>query len=120
MLAVAHDARLDRPPEGAKDGIPQRVHLENAARRGVKAAVAALEGPGEPPAEIAYLRDWYDELARGRSYNGMTGTPNPITYSEVDAWARLTQRAVTPEEVNALLRLDSATLHPDAYLKETA
>lgn len=35
---------------------------------------------------------------------------NPITYQEIDAWARLTRNAVSPFEVSCLRDLDGIRL----------
>jgi hypothetical protein len=35
---------------------------------------------------------------------------NPITYTEVEAWSRLTRTFPTPWEVSALMRIDDAVL----------
>lgn len=56
------------------------------------------------PAEVAYLWEWFMELERVRCYNEVG--PQPLTYSELDAWARMTGRAPSPAEVDALLALD--------------
>lgn len=38
--------------------------------------------------------------------------PAPITYQDVDAWARLMDRQPEPYEVDALMKLDSAMRNP--------
>ena len=43
--------------------------------------------------------------------------PNPLTYQEVQAWARLTQRHPSPDEVRLLMRLDDRMLA--AFRKNT-
>lgn len=86
-----------------------RAQLEVAAARGSVRARAALEGPPAPP-ELEYLLGWAIELGEGRRY-GMNG-PEPISYTDIDAWARLTGRAPAPHEVQALVLLDRARLFP--------
>ena len=79
---------------------PRREHFERAAERGSAAARAALEGP-EIPDAVAYLYAWAMEL-HGRSGADMAG-PALLSYQTVEAWARLTDRRVMPEEVTVLL-----------------
>ena len=66
-------------------------------------ARAALEGPGLPE-EIAYLWEWFRELDGARGSNGFG--PMPVSYAELDAWARLTGRHTLPWEVRWLMLLD--------------
>lgn len=67
----------------------------------------ASTGKGERPAAIAYLLDWFHDLA-GRRTVGMA--PNPITYADIEAWSRLTDTKPTPWQVSVLVRLDDAML----------
>lgn len=57
------------------------------------------------PAALAHLWEWFCELSGARSGNG--GGPNPISYSEVMAWALLTGRAPAPQDVRAIMALDA-------------
>lgn len=66
---------------------------------------AALRLP-EIPAALAHLWEWFIELSAVRSGNG--AGPNPIAFSEVEAWARLTGRLLTPRDVRAIAMLDQA------------
>lgn len=102
------EARLRRP---VKDGAgSQRDHLEALASQRVPAAIAALEGPPYPE-ELRYLHEWFLELDSARG-EGMMGLA-PLTYPQVDAWARLQDRRPRPHEVRALFRLDLASRYPD-------
>ena len=65
----------------------------------------ALTGP-EIPDEVAYLWQWFCELDLARRY-GKLG-PDPISYSEIGAWAALTDRQPLPHEVEALVMIDLA------------
>jgi hypothetical protein len=58
------------------------------------------------PAALSHLWEWFCELSAARSGNG--GGPNPISYSEVMAWALLTGRAPSPRDVQAIMALDGA------------
>lgn len=70
---------------------------------------SVLEGP-EVSRPVAYLWGWYMELARVAHVN--QAGPQPIGYTEIDAWARLTARNPLPHEVEALVRLDMALRVP--------
>lgn len=102
-----HQAILNKP---LKDGRTQRVHLEGAANRGSVSAIAQLEKTKVPDA-ISYLWDWFLEL-HGARRSGVNGL-EPISYSDIDAWSRLTHRHPTPDEVASLLRIDSAYRNPE-------
>jgi hypothetical protein len=62
-----------------------------------------LQGPPLPP-EIEHVWRWFDDLqsARGNSGFGL----NPLSYSELQAWATMTHCAPTPFEVRLLKDLD--------------
>lgn len=110
MAYAAHLTMLSQPDE---KGHAQRAHLEGLVRRGVATAAQRrmLDGPPFPEA-LGYLWEWHGELARTRSA-GMNGV-DPLSYPTIDAWARLTERAPLPDEVDALLRLDAVTRSADA------
>lgn len=89
-------------------GHSTREHLEAAARRGSVSAVAALQGPTIAD-ELWYLFEWLLELDRARQYD-MTG-PRLLSYTELDAWSRLTDRRLDAHEVQTLLHLDRVFVH---------
>ena len=60
------------------------------------------------PENYRHCWSWFGELSRTRSSNGFG--QNPISYSEIDSWSRLTNIELTPLEVSAIMRLDSAYL----------
>lgn len=66
-----------------------------------------LMPPPAPPAG-RHLLDWFNELSASRSGNGYG--PNPISYSELLAWARLTHRRPSPGEIAILRRLDEEVI----------
>ena len=119
--AVAHHARLAVLEEGA----PRRTHMEQRYRRLVEtrgaehpttqAALAELQGPDSPEC-MEYLLGWSNEL-HGRSGVDMSGL-SPLTYTTVDAWARLTGRDPQPHEVDALMVLDRVRRHPPAEVSD--
>ncbi len=53
-----------------------------------------LDAHGEMPTRLAYLWRWFLELKK------------PIAFSELESWARLTNRDVERWEIRALMRLD--------------
>lgn len=123
LQRVRHEAEMRRPVEGSSEST--RAQLQKAAERGSRAARAELAGPQLPASrrylratweEIQYLWTWFWELDRTRTYSGMTGRPEPISFVALDAWARLTRRELLPHEVDALMRLDAAYLHAIAEL----
>lgn len=85
-----------------------RDHLEAAWRQkgyAPDAMPAALRVP-DIPAALAHVWEWFCELHGSRSGNG--GGPNPIAFTEIEAWARVTGRLIQPRDVQAIMALDSA------------
>lgn len=62
-----------------------------------------LDGP-ELPLDVAHIWRWFVEIAAGRGSNGWG--PNPISYLDIDAWARLTGTIMRPTEVRAIVLVD--------------
>jgi len=60
------------------------------------------------PSLVGHIWQWFVELTRTRSSNGFG--MNPINYSEIDAWSRLTRRKPTLLEIYALTQIDAAYL----------
>lgn len=87
-----------------------RTHWEQKARQGNAEAQAMLDGPPFPWA-VDYLYRWLLELF-GRSGVGMDGVA-PLSYTTIEAWARLTGRTVAPHDVHGLMALDGVLRHPD-------
>jgi hypothetical protein len=69
--------------------------------------VPELDGP-PCPVELAYLLEWFLELAAARGSSGFA--PSPISFGEIAAWARLMRIRPSPNEVGVLRRLDQAFL----------
>lgn len=86
-------------------------------RRALEEARAALDGPAEFPEELNHLYRWSLELV-GRSGGGPDG-PMRLSYSTIESWARLTHRAPSALEVEALILLDAALLERPANDEES-
>ena len=85
-----------------KDGVALRDHLKAAAKNSA-AARAELAGP-EFPAEGGFIWGAFLELHVARTYH--QNGPNPIGYSEIAAWSRLTRQPVLATEVELLRAID--------------
>ena len=80
--------------KGAK--ISRAEHLQGIWRQtGEKPP--ELDGPPIPPVG-AYLWEWFSELHKARQ--------GPISYSEIQAWAKLSGNSPEPWEVKAIKALD--------------
>jgi hypothetical protein len=58
---------------------------------------------------VAYVWDWWCRLHQARGH-GAAG-PQPIGYTEIDAWARLTQRRLDLLEIDCLVTIDRLFLN---------
>lgn len=115
MRVAAHDARLDAPPTGSKDGIAQRVHLQGLVKRGplhphYAWALRELMGP-EIPEAVEYLWDRF-QILNGMRHEGVHG-PAPFTPETIYAANELFCWQLEPQEVDALRLLDLASRHPE-------
>ena len=81
-----------------------REHLQVAEDQ-TGETIAELH-PDPPPRELTYLWTIFAELHSGRGNNGFG--PLPLSYSEIDAWSRLTAQPLRPWEVAAIKRIDTA------------
>jgi hypothetical protein len=108
MHYVAWSAKMNTP---IKTGGTLRDNLEVAATRGNMVARRMLIGPARPIA-LEYLWSWFMELrvGAGQGFNGIA----PLTWTELDAWARLTQTRPYPHEVKALFSLDLIARNPES------
>lgn len=99
--------RLDQPID--EHGTTLRASLERLAdnpkirKRGGHPDLI----PPRVPLFAAYLWEWYQELNGSRQV-GMAA--NPLTYTEIQAWAAMTGRKPDPWEVEQLKTLDLAWL----------
>jgi hypothetical protein len=89
----------------AGDGRSLLVHLLDVEKQTGRKPESLAAAQEPLPDAVAYILDWFYELNRCRSGNGFGGI-NRITYTEIAAWASLTGRIPTAEEVECLLLLD--------------
>ena len=92
------------------DGAPRREHLL-AVERITKKRPLELDGVELPP-ETAHVWSWFISLHRARGSNGMG--PNPISYSDVAAFAGLTGIIIRQVELDALFEIDQLWLASQA------
>lgn len=102
-MFVEHRAKLSRPVDGGKGSL--REHLESVERQTGRRP-EELNGP-ELPEEAEYLFAWWRELDAGRQ-SGVSA--NPLSWADMLAWAELTGRRPSPQEVEVLWAIDRAHL----------
>lgn len=114
-MYCGHEAFLDSPVKDSKGAVmgTHRSHYEKAAAKnnsaGARARAMLYDGPQLPDA-LDYLLEWSRDL-HGKSGVGPHGY-NPLTYTTIADWSRLTGTTVHPHEVEALIRLDAVFLNP--------
>lgn len=119
MHAFAHTAELNaRLPDGStvRDSLCEKVKRAerkhgNGSAEHVR-EMAKLDGPPYP-VSLQYLLDWSDDLY-GRTGITPDGTFAPLTWRDIESWARMTDRRPLPHEVRALMALDAARRAPAA------
>jgi hypothetical protein len=70
--------------------------------------VASRNFRGDPPFELEHIWRWYCELGSARTSNGFG--LNPLSYTDIKAYADLTRAHMTPWEIGVLKRLDLVTI----------
>jgi hypothetical protein len=98
-----HEFRLARP---GKDGKSLRETLETVERM-TRRRPAELDNPGELSPLVAHVWVWFTELAMGRQ-SGFG--PLPITWQEVESYARQFGLRMQQWELRALRLLDRVAL----------
>jgi hypothetical protein len=66
-----------------------------------------LEAPDLPDA-FAHVWEWFTELSNARGAGAFS--LNPISFQDMESWARLSGTHLTPSEVGLLRRLDEVFL----------
>lgn len=82
----------------------------------LKAHLATGARPVVPEAG-RLIWSWFIEISATRTYN--PAGPNPISYGEIEAWARLNRWPIEPCHVEAIVAMDRAYLD-HAYSKAKA
>lgn len=88
-------------------GITRREHLESISRQ-LGRPDPELKGPAVPEI-LAYLMEWFYELSSGRRF-GFSG-PEPLGWSDIQAWDELTDRRLHKWEAQILKQLDNLWLN---------
>lgn len=95
-------------PGGGEEWVSR---YERAERAGPKALSELPEEP-EIPECAMHIWEWFWTL-HSRRQSGFE-SPQPLTYSEINAWVTLTRTPVFPQEIDALIQMDSAFLSQQA------
>lgn len=69
---------------------------------------ADLVGEDELPGSLAHVWEWFTELSNARGAGAFS--LNPISFQDIESWARLTGNQLTSFEVQLLRRLDEVFL----------
>ena len=95
---------------GRAEGTAPRKFHERLTEQACAALAAQLEGAprAAAPLAVAHLLEWFDELGGGRSGNG--SGPNPLAWSAMLAWSKMTETVPEIWELRALQRMDTVWL----------
>ena len=101
----------------AGDGSALRDHIEQLCRQTGKSPEElglAPEEVQEPEVPFAgeHLWAWFWEVAEARTSNGFCLLP--LSWADIEAWARLTATPLSPYEALTLRRMDAAYLSAHA------
>ena len=105
------------------DGFALRDHIDQLCRQTGKSpeefGLASEEAVDEPEVPFAgeHPWAWFWEMAEARTSNGFCLLP--LSWADIEAWARLTATPLSPYEVMTLRRMDAAYLsaHAEATKK---
>jgi hypothetical protein len=90
------------------DGVPLRDHLEQVVASTQGRVVPPELNVPDLPSAMEYLWLWFCDLSGGRPHTGFG--PGAIPYSEITAWASLTENDPSPWDVGLLKKLDAVYL----------
>lgn len=99
-----HEFKLNQTDDS---GITKREHLEQVERQ-IGHAPKGLENPTIFPRLLMHLWSAFCSLNSARTA-GFSG-PNPITYTELQAWKELTETPLSSWDIQVLKRLDQVYL----------
>jgi len=94
-----HEFSISKPD---KSGISKREHLEQVERQTGKSP-EELIGP-QFPMSVSYIWSAFLALNSARTV-GFSG-PNPLTYTEIQAWLTLTNQHLSSRDIEAIKKLD--------------
>lgn len=94
-----HEFSISKPD---KSGISKREHLEQVERQTGKTP-EELIGP-QFPMSVSYIWSAFLALNSARTV-GFSG-PNPLTYTEIQAWLTLTNQHLSSRDIEAIKKLD--------------
>lgn len=103
---------LDRPVSGGKGTL--RDQLQSVYRQTGRMPAQLADAP-ELPDGLLYLWGWFMRLCAARGSSGFG--PNPLSYAELDAFARLMGVTLQPWEVDTLRDLDVEFMRSVAQAK---
>lgn len=99
---------MSATPAGAEGST--RAHLKKYAKQGNPTAMRALEGPPFPET-LDYL--WSLALQLHGRCGATAGGLLPLNHQEIKAFRDNMRVDLDPHEVDALIQLDGALLHPE-------
>jgi hypothetical protein len=103
---TAHAEHEFRLAKTDKAGITLRAHLLQVQKM-IGRPPEGLIGP-PMPTRVVHIWEMFLSLHSGRSYN--VGGPSPLSWSDMKAWADLTNADLKDWEVHAIKALDSVWL----------
>ena len=77
---------------------------------------AAIAEEPDVPDVADHVWTWFWTLSKRRQ-RGFDGA-SPLTYSEIDAWLRVTRTIALPQEIDLIMAMDSAWLEAVAEMRE--
>lgn len=87
-------------------GATRDAHLRQVEKQlGRKLEDSRSQKLTEAPKEVIYLLQYFTEISRTRESSGYG--PQPLRFSEIDAWAHLYGVELSPFEINTILDLDA-------------
>lgn len=103
---------LARPMKG---GTTYADHLRSVVRQsGGRIVPPELLSKTPEPTRALYLWNYFAQVSKRRAHDGFSGTPQPLSYSEVEAWTRLNRVRLQTFEVDLLFGLDDVFLQVKA------
>jgi len=86
------------------------AHLKSLERQTGRVFQVSADEVPDVPWPVAHVWEWFvAELSPRRSSSGFGA--NPLSFADIEAWARLTGRRPTSFEARLLMQLDDAMVH---------